>query len=165
MISKRCIMACFCRRSQRRTTTVRNLDQNNFIPSAVEVFNSATQTVDPNEEILFLQTNYNTGVSFSVRNDNLGVDIVAAGVYKITFTGVASTAIDGNISLALTLNGVPFPQSEVTQYVTSVGPQIVSTTMIFKVVSPNADIGVINTGDISFDITNAKLEIVRTGNF
>ena len=33
------------------------------------------------------------------------------------------------------------------------------------VISPSADIGVINTGTTSFNLTNAKLDIVRTGNF
>ena len=161
-------MAYFFRRCPNRRTNnvqVRNFDQNNFVPSAVEVFNSATQTVEPGEEILFLQTNYNTGISFSPRTDDLGVDIVAAGVYKITFQGVVTTAADGDISLGISLNGVVLPQSEITQYVLSAGPQTVTTTVIFKVISPSADIGVINTGSTSFDVTNAKLDIVRTGNF
>lgn len=154
---------CQCRRAN--NVTVRNFDQNNFVPSAVEVFNSATQTVDPGEEVLFLQTNYNTGISFSPRNDNLGVDIIAAGVYKITFQGVVTSTADGNINLGISLNGLVLPQSEITQFVSSAGAQTVTTTIIFKVISPNADIGVINTGSTSFDLTNAKMDIVRTGNF
>ena len=156
-------MACLCGCSRR--TTVRNLNQNNFIPSAVQIFNSATQNVEPNQAITFLQTDYNTGVSFSVRNDNLGIDIVDAGVYTITFTGIVTNNADGDISLAISANGVAIPQSEVTQYVSQVGSQIVSTTIIFKVISPSVDIGVINTGNTSFIVRNAKLEIIREGNF
>ena len=160
-------MACLCRyRCSNRRTTVRNLNQNNFIPSAVQVFNAETQTVESEQEVVFLQTDYNTGVSFSVRNDNLGIDIVEAGVYKITFTGVVATnQAEGNISFAISANDVAIPQSEVTQYVSTDGSQIVSTTVIFKVVSPSVDIGVINTGTTSFSVTNAKLDIVRVGNF
>ena len=159
-------MAC-CRRcgNRRNQTTVRVFNENNFIPSSVQVNYELTQTVAPDEEVVFLQTDYNTGVSFSPRIDNLGVDIVAPGVYKITFTGVLTTEADQIVNLAISLNGVPIPQSELSQYVTPVGPQTVMTTIIFKVISPSADIGVINTGSTSFSVTNAKLDIVRTGNF
>lgn len=160
-------MACYCRRGNRRqnTVTVRNLNQNNFIPSTVEILNSGTQEVSPDEEIIFLQTNYNTGISFSPRSDNFGVDIVATGVYKITFQGNITVAENQTIGLAISLNGEPLPQSEILQYVTTDGPQSVMTTVIFKVLSPSADIGVINTGETTFEVTNAKLEIVRIGNF
>ena len=151
---------CCCRR-----TTVRNLNQNNFIPSAVEVFNSLTQTIAPNEQIVFLQTNYNTGVSFSTDTDNLGINIVETGVYKITFTGLAASDVDETISLAITLNGEQFPQSEVSQSLFANSTSIVSTTMVFKVQSPNANIGVKNIGASDFNLTNAKLDIVRIGNF
>ena len=124
-----------------------------------------TQTVEPNEEVLFDQTNYNTGISFSPRLDNLGVDIIAAGVYQITFTGNITTTQNGTMSLAISLNGTAIPQSEITQYVSTNAPQSVATTIVFKVVSPPAEIGVINTGNLSFDITNAKLDIVKNGNF
>lgn len=155
---------CGCPRRRRNNVTVRNFEQNNFIPSAVELFYGATQTVANGEEITFLQTNYNTGVSFSPRLDNLGVDIVANGVYKITFQGTIETETDGVVSLGLSLNGTLLPQSEISQYVTTAGPETVTTTIIFKVVSPSADIGVINTG-VAFNVTNAKLDIVRVGNF
>ena len=157
-------MACN-RRCRRISTTVRNYNQNNFIPSSVEVFNLTTQTVEPDEQVIFNQTNYNTGISFSPRLDNFGVDIIAAGVYQITFTGNITTTQNTNISLAISLNGSALPQSEITQYVLADGPQIVITTIIFKVVSPTAEIGIINTGNTSFDVTNAKLDIVRNGNF
>ncbi len=159
-------MAC-CRRcnSRRNQTSVRVFNDNNFIPSTVQVSYPLTQSVGENVEVLFAQVDYNTGVSFSPRFDELGVDIVAPGVYKITFTGVITTEADQTISLAISLNGEPLPQSEISQYVTTLGPQIVSTTVIFKVISPSADIGVINTGTTSFNLTNAKLDIVRTGNF
>ena len=157
-------MACNCNRRQ-RATTVRNLNQNNFIPSAVEIIYPLTQNVASNAEMLFLQTNYNTGVSFQVRNDNLGVDIIESGVYKITFQGTITSAIEEIVNVAITLNGEPLPQSEISQYVFTAGPQSVTTTIIFKVISPNADIGVINIGENDFDVTNAKLEIVRIGNF
>ncbi|MBO7508073.1 MAG: hypothetical protein J6T39_00320, partial [Clostridia bacterium] len=126
---------------------------------------SLTQTVAPDAEILFPQIDYNTGVSFSPRVDNLGVDIVAPGVYKITFTGIIIVEADQIVSLAITLNGESIPQSQISQLVLAQGPQIVYTTIVFKVISPNADIGVINLGDAEFSITNAKLDIVRTGNF
>ena len=124
-----------------------------------------TQTVASDAEILFPQIDYNTGVSFSPRVDNLGVDIVAPGVYKITFTGIITVEADQIVSLAITLNGEPIPQSEISQLVLAQGPQTVYTTIVFKVISPNADIGVINLGDAEFSITNAKLDIVRNGNF
>ncbi len=154
-----------CNRCCRRQTTVRNLNQNNFIPSAIEIFNSLTQTVAPNEQIVFLQTNYNTGVSFSTDADNLGINIVETGVYKITFTGLASSGADETISLAITLNGEQFPQSEVSQSLLANSTSIVSTTMVFKVQSPNASIGAKNIGTSDFNLTNAKLDIVRIGNF
>lgn len=157
-------MACYSR-CRRATTTIRNYNQNNFIPSSVEISNLQTQTVEPNEEVVFDQTNYNTGISFSPRLDNLGVDIIAAGVYQITFTGNITTTQNGTMSLAISLNGTAIPQSEITQYVSTNAPQSVATTIVFKVVSPPADIGVINTGNLSFDITNAKLDIVKNGNF
>lgn len=159
-------MAC-CRRcnSRRNQVSVRVFNDNNFIPSSVQVSYPLTQTVAAGEEILFAQVDYNTGVSFSPRVDGLGVDIVAPGVYKITFTGVISTEADQTINLAISLNGEPLPQSEISQYVLSIGPQTVYTTIIFKVISPSADIGVINTGSTSFNVTNAKLDIIRTGNF
>lgn len=158
-------MACCNRRCRRITTTVRNYNQNGFIPSSAEVFNSTTQTVAPNAQVVFNQTNYNTGVSFSPRQDGLGIDIIAAGVYQITFTGSATTTQNGNISLAISQNGTVIPQSEITQYITTNGPQNVMTTIIFKVTSPNAEIEIINTGNTNFDVTNAKIDIVRNGNF
>lgn len=158
-------MACCNRRCRRISTTVRNYNQNNFIPSSVEVSNLSTQTVEPNGQVIFDQTNYNTGISFSPRLDNLGVDIISAGVYQITFTGNITTAQNGNISLAISENGTAIPQSEITQYVTTDGPQNVMTTIVYKVTSPNAEIGIINTGSTNFDVTNAKLDIVRNGNF
>ena len=160
-------MACCRRTSQRRNSgaNVRVFNQNNFIPSAVELFNPTTQTLNAGEELIFLQTNYNTGASFSQRFDGMGVDIVASGVYKISFTGVASSVQTQTISLGLTLNGSLFPQSEVSQLVFTEGPQIVSASIIFKVISPSANIGVVNSGVNSFNIQNAKLDIVRIGNF
>ena len=160
-------MACCKRISQRRNTSVnvRVFNQNNFIPSAVEILGPTTQTANAGEELLFLQTNYNTGASFSPRLDGMGVDIVASGVYKISFTGVASSTQTQTVSLALALNGSPFPQSEVSQLVFANGPQIVSASTIFKVISPSANIAVVNSGVNSFNIQNAKLDIVRIGNF
>lgn len=159
-------MAC-CRRcnSRRNQTNVRVFNDNNFIPSTVQVNYPLTQNVGENAEALFAQVDYNTGVSFSPRYDELGIDIVAPGVYKITFTGIVTTEANQTISLAISLNGEPIPQSEISQYVTTLGPQTVITTVIFKVISPNADIGIINTSTNNFNLTNAKLEIVRTGNF
>ena len=157
-------MACYSR-CRRATTTVRNYNQNNFIPSSVEMSFLLTQTVEANEQVLFNQTNYNTGISFSPRIDNLGVDIISAGMYQITFTGNITTTQNGTISLAISLDGTAIPQSEITQYVSTNGPQSVATTIVFKVVSPDAEIGVINTGGTNFDITNAKLDIVKNGNF
>lgn len=158
-------MACFRRCRRQTTTTVRNFNQNNFIPSSVEVSYSLTQTVNPGEEVSFAQTNYNTGISFSPRADNLGIDIVAAGVYKITFTGNITTLENGNISLGISLNGTLIPQSEILQYVTTAGSETVISTIVFKVISPSADIGVVNNGNLSFNVSNAKLDIVRNGNF
>ena len=157
----------YCRRcnSRRNQVNVRVFNDNNFIPSTVQVSYPLTQNVNIDSEILFPQVDYNTGVSFSPRFDNYGVDIVAPGVYKITFTGVVTTAVNQTISLAISLNGEPLPQSEISQYVTTLGPQTINTTIIFKVISPSADIGVINTSATQFDVTNAKLEIVRIGNF
>lgn len=160
-------MACCRRNVQRRNVnpSVRVFNQNNFIPSAVEIINPTTQNVGAGEELQFLQTNYNTGVSFSPRFDGLGVDIVASGVYKISFSGVVSAETNRIVSLAISLNGTIFSQSVVSQYVLADGPQIVTTSLIFKVISPSADIGVINTGLTDFDVLNAKLDIVRVGNF
>jgi len=159
-------MSCYRRSNSRRTQAqVRVFNDNNFIPSSVQVSYPLTQTISVDEEILFPQVDYNTGVSFSPRVDSLGVDIVAPGVYKITFTGIITTEADQTINLAISLNGEPIPQSEISQYVTSIGPQTVTTTIIFKVISPGADIGVINTGNTTFNVTNAKLDIIRTGNF
>ena len=159
-------MACCRRNCQRRNQpSIRVFNDNNFIPSSVQVSYSLTQTVAPDAEILFPQIDYNTGVSFSPRVDNLGVDIVAPGVYKITFTGIIIVEADQIVSLAITLNGESIPQSQISQLVLAQGPQIVYTTIVFKVISPNADIGVINLGDAEFSITNAKLDIVRNGNF
>ena len=159
-------MSCYRRSNSRRTQPqVRVFNDNNFIPSSVQVSYPLTQTISVDEEILFPQVDYNTGVSFSPRVDSLGVDIVAPGVYKITFTGIITTEADQTINLAISLNGEPIPQSEISQYVTSIGPQTVTTTIIFKVISPSADIGVINTGNTTFNVTNAKLDIIRTGNF
>ena len=159
-------MTCFrrCCPRQRRVQT-RQFNDNNFIPSTVEVVSPEAQNVQPNQEILFLQTEYNTGVSFSPRVDDLGVDIVATGVYKIFFTGVVTTENDGVISVAITLNGEPIPASEVSQFVTANQPQIVTSSAVFKVLSPSADIGVMNIGNVNFSVTNAKLDIIRTGNF
>ena len=155
-------MACCRRCNQRRNqTTVRVFNQNNFIPSSVQVSYPLTQTVEPNAEILFPQTDYNTGVSFSPRVDDLGVDIVAPGVYKITFTGVITTEVDATILVAITLNGEPIPQSEISQFVSTNGPETVFTTIVFKVISPNADIGVMNTGTTNFFVTNAKLILIN----
>ena len=123
---------CGCPRRRRNNVTVRNFEQNNFIPSAVEVLYGATQTVANGEEITFLQTNYNTGVSFSPRLDNLGVDIVASGVYKITFQGIIDTEADGVVSLGLSLNGTLLPQSEILQYVTTAGPETVTTGALWR---------------------------------
>ena len=159
-------MACCRRNCQRRNQpTVRVFNDNNFIPSSVQVSYPLTQTVASDAEILFPQRDYNTGVSFSPRVDTLGVDIVAPGVYKITFTGIITVEADQIVSLAITLNGETIPQSEISQLVLAQGPQTVYTTIVFKVISPNADIGVINLGDAEFSITNAKLDIVRNGNF
>lgn len=159
-------MSCYRRSNSRRTQPqVRVFNDNNFIPSSVQVSYPLTQTISVDEEILFPQVDYNTGVSFSPRVDSLGVDIVTSGVYKITFTGIITTEADQTINLAISLNGEPIPQSEISQYVTSIGPQTVTTTIIFKVISPSADIGVINTGNTTFNVTNAKLDIIRTGNF
>lgn len=159
-------MACCRRCSQRRNQpTVRVFNDNNFIPSSVQVSYPLTQTVEPNAEMLFPQIDYNTGVSFSPRVDNYGVDIVAPGVYKITFTGIITSQQDQIVSLAITLNGEPIPQSEISQLVLSQGPQTVYSTIVFKVISPSADIGVANIGTTTFSITNAKLDIVRNGNF
>ena len=160
-------MACYrnnCR-SRIRQTQVRVYNENNFIPSAIEVFNPTTQNLVANQDISFLQTNYNTGVSFSSRLDNLGVDIVASGVYKISFTGTAIAEETLVSSFAITLNGEPLPQSEISQAVSESGPESIFTTIIFKVISPSASIGVINTSDESFGLLNAKLDIVRIGNF
>ena len=159
-------MACCRRNCQRRNQpTVRVFNDNNFIPSSVQVSYPLTQVVEPNTEMLFPQVDYNTGVSFSTRVDNYGVDIVAPGVYKITFTGIITTQQDQTVSVAITLNGEPIPQSEISQLVLSQGPQTVYTTIVFKVISPSANIGVANIGTESFSITNAKLDIVRIGNF
>ena len=158
-------MSCLRKNRRTTTTTVRNYNQNNFIPSSAEVIYPLTQTVAVGDEVLFSQTNYNTGVSFSPRTDNYGIDIVANGVYQITFTGNIVAGQNGNIQLAISLDGTALPQSEITQYVTTEGIQNVISTIIFKVTSPTADIGVINTGNLSFDLTNAKLDIVRNGNF
>ena len=159
-------MACCRRTLQRRNSSpnVRDFNQNNFIPSAVEVFNPTTQTVEPGEELVFLQTNYNTGASFSTRFDGLGVDIVSSGVYKISFSGIATSSETQTVSLGISLNGSLFPQSEVSQLVLAEGPEIITTSLIFKVISPSADIGVIVTGENGFSIQNAKLDIVRIGN-
>ena len=159
-------MACCIRCRNRRTqTSVRVFSDNDFIPSTVQVSYPLIQSVDVNAEVLFPQVDYNTGVSFSPRIDNFGVDIVSPGVYKITFTGIITSETDQSISLAISLNGESIPQSRISQYVFAVGPQPVSTTVIFKVISPSADIGVINTGSTRFSVENAKLDIVRTGNF
>lgn len=158
-------MACCCRNRNRRQVQVRNLNQNNFIPSTIEIINPLLQTISPGEEMAFLQVNYNTGISFSQRSDNLGANIVATGIYKITFQGNITVGEAQTIGLAISLNGEPLTQSEILQYVEPLQPESVTTTVIFKVLSPTAEIGVINTGEGTFDVTNAKLEIVRIGNF
>ena len=160
-------MACNCRRGNRRqnTVTVRNLNQNIFIPSTIEIINSGNQIINQGEEIIFPETIYNTGISYSPRSDNFGVDIVATGVYKITFQGNVTVSENQTIGVAISLNGEPLPQSEILQYVTTAGPEAVTTTVISKVLSPSADIGVINAGENTFSVSNAKLDIVRIGNF
>ena len=154
-----------CRNNNRRNQTeVRAFNQNNFITSAVQINNPSIQTVAPNEQIAFLQTNYNTGVSFSTSNDFDDIFIVASGVYKISFSGILTTAQNQTATLAISLNGTPLPASEMSQYVVTEGPSSINLSTIFKVISPSAEIGVINLGD-QIDITNAKLDIVRIGNF
>ena len=158
-------MACCCRRNNKRTqTSVRVFNQNNFIPSAVQVNNQAIQSVANGEEILFPQTNYNTGVSFSPRIDELGVTIVASGVYRIYFSGNISVTEAKTVSLAIALNGTELWASRVDQYVLPEGPSNVTSSTIFKVISPSAEIGVLNLGT-EFNVQNAKLDIVRLGNF
>ena len=160
-------MACCRRCSTRRNTRtkVRVFNQNNFIPSAVQVNYSLTQLFEAGSELEFNETTYNTGVSFSPRQDGFGVDIVSAGVYKITFTGTATASQNLTASIAISINGVAIPQSEVSQLITTEGPEILYTTIVFKVISPSANIDVINTGSTNFSVTNAKLDIVRVGNF
>ena len=158
-----CCRRCCCRRTNR--TEVRVFNQNNFIPSAVQVNYSLTQPFNVGSELEFNETTYNTGVSFSPRQDGFGVDIVSAGVYKITFTGTATASQNLTASIAISLNGVAMPQSEVSQLITTEGPEILYTTIVFKVISPSANIDVINTGSTNFSVTNAKLDIVRVGNF
>ncbi len=160
-------MACCRRCCSRRNTRpeVRVFNQNNFISSAVQVNYSLSQLLEPDTETTFNETTYNTGVSFSPRIDGLGVDIVAPGVYKITFTATATATQDIIANFAIALNGVAIPQSEMSQLITTNGPQILFSTIIFKVISPSANINVINTGTTTFSVTNAKLDIVRVGNF
>ena len=160
-------MPCCCRNRFRRRTqpTVRVFDDNNFIPSAVQLNYSLTQSMQPGEPVIFAETNYNTGASFSPRNDGLGVDIVTSGVYKISFTGTVRSTANQTIGIAISLNGSPIPQSEILQTIASDAYFAISSSTIFKVISPSADIGVLNVGTNSFELTNAKLDIVRIGNF
>ena len=157
-----CLRHCCPRR---RRVETRTFNGNNFIPSNIEMIYPTTQTVAPDSAILFSQTNYNTGVSFSEQPSNLGVSIVSSGVYQISFSGVASVTENANISIAITLNEEPINSSVVSQYITSAGPQIVNTSIILKVIDPTVNIGVKNLNDVNFEITNAKLDIIRTGNF
>ncbi len=161
-------MACCCRRTSRTRQTranVRVFDDNNFIPSAIEVNYPYQVSLTPGQELTFVQQIYNTGVSFATRSDFLGVDIVTAGVYQIFFSGILTSTSNLTTSLAISLNGEPLPQSQTLQYVATDGPQSVFISTIFKVVSPRANIGVINTGTTTFDVANGKLIIVRIGNF
>lgn len=161
-------MACCCKKASKTRQTranVRVFDDNNFIPSAIEVNYPYKVSIAPSQELTFIQQIYNTGVSFSTRSDFLGVDIVTAGVYQIFFSGILTSASNLTASLAISLNGEPLPKSQILQYVTTDGPQLVFMSTIFKVISPRANIGVINNGMTTFDVANGKLIIVRVGNF
>jgi hypothetical protein len=148
----------------RRQTTVRTTS-NNFIFSAVQAHSTINQTVAQNEEVVFDASNVNTGVSFTFAGNTSFVNVVASGVYKISFVGTVTANEKSNISLAIATNQTPQVLSNKTQTVNAGEFENVNTELVIKVVSPSMQISVINTGTDEFIIQNATLSIVRVGDF
>lgn len=160
-------MSCFnCfRNCNRQQTTTRDFNDDSFIPSSIEVYNTASQTIASGGTVSLATANLNTGVSFTYTAGNNYVSAVTNGVYFITFTGVASSDEAEQISLAIAVNGTANTVSTVTQNLTANNSQIVTTTLILKVSSGSANISVQNSGTTSFDLASANLSVVRVGNF
>lgn len=155
-----CSRNCNCRRQ----TPVRNTNDN-FIFSAVEVVQTELQTVETGNPVLFNNTVANTGVSFTYENGNEFVNIIASGVYKISFVGSITTTESSQVQLALASNDTAQLVSTITQNISTGEFENVKTEIILKVISPPNRISVLNTGNSSFNIQNAMLSIVRIGDF
>lgn len=149
---------------RRRQTEVRTTKQT-FIPSSLECFNDQTQTLNAGNLVEFSNVNLNTGISFTKNTGENFIDIVSSGVYAINFSANITSTANTACSLAIAVNDVANPISQIVQNVSANDSENVKTQLLLKVVSPDVKISVLNNGTTNFDISNANLSIIRTGNF
>lgn len=154
----------YCNR-QTQQTTVRQFDDNNFIPSSIEVFTLNAQTIAPNTEIPFSDTLHNTGVSFKFTNGNSFIEVIASGIYKVSFVASLKNATSEEINLSIAIDGTKQDASTIYQQLRANEFDNVSTEMVLRVTDTPVKISIINSSLATFNAHNSMLSIVRTGNF
>lgn len=154
----------YCNR-QTQQTTVRQFDDNNFIPSSIEVFTPNAQTITPNAEIPFSDTLHNTGVSFKFTNGNSFIEVIASGIYKVSFVASLKNATSEEVNLSIAIDGTKQDASTIYQQLRANEFDNVSIEMVLRVTDTPVKISIINSSLATFNAHNSMLSIVRTGNF
>ena len=154
-----------CCNRQTQQTQVRQFDDNNFIPSSIEVFTLNAQTIAPNAEIPFSDTLHNTGVSFKFANGNSFVEVISSGIYRVGFVSSLKSATSEEINLSIAIDGTKQDASTIYQQLRENEFENVSTEMILRVTDTPVRISIINSSLATFNAHNSMLSIVRTGNF
>lgn len=135
-----------------------------FIPSAIQIFETATHNIASGQEVIFSNNDINTGVSYTYSGGN-SIEIIANGIYQISFVAnVSGTANGQTANFAIDINGSPVTTSEIIQSVDNNLVYNIQTQYITKVTTAPATVSVLNIGADTIEVLNATLQITKISN-
>lgn len=91
-----------------------NTMNKNYQKSLLDVYSTTAQTLITGQAVAYTGINVDTGCSIEYLSPT-SARIVKPGVYKVSFIGVASASVVGNVTLQVQRDGVLIPAATATE--------------------------------------------------
>lgn len=91
-----------------------NTMNKNYQKSLLDVYSTTAQTLITGQAVAYTGINVDTGCSIEYLSPT-SARIVKPGVYKVSFIGVASASVVGNVTLQIQRDGVLIPAATATE--------------------------------------------------
>lgn len=132
------------------------------IDSMINAVNTNSQTVNPNQPVVYNSTRVKTGCSARYNEGSAFITLVKPGIYKVYFNGTYSSTAAGVATLGISADGVPVTSAQVSNTVADSSLYSSAFSALIQVFPcDSVKVSVTNLSTIPLTVTNPSFTVER----